>query len=240
MDKPTSFKDQISKNGFAIIEDIYSKEEIDQIVDQIEQADQSKITFRKSTDLFAIRQFLKEVPDSMVPIFNHKLKTLIYGIFGTGYFNVKSIYFDKPLTSNWYVPYHQDLTIAVDGKTDLVGFSSWTVKQQQFAVQPPLEILKNIFTIRIHLDNTNAENGALKVIPKSHLKNIYRPETINWTTETEITCNVKAGGIMIMKPLLLHSSERTTNQRRRRVIHLEFSDSELPSGIEWAEKLHCL
>ncbi|WP_199118755.1 phytanoyl-CoA dioxygenase family protein [Pedobacter sp. ASV28] len=240
MDKPTSFKDQIAENGFAIIEEIYSKEEIDQIVDQIEQADQSKMTFRKSTDLFAIRQFLKEVPDSMVPIFNHKLKTLIYGIFGTGYFNVKSIYFDKPSTSNWYVPYHQDLTIAVDRNTDLVGFSSWTVKQQQFAVQPPLEILKNIFTIRIHLDNTNAENGALKVIPKSHLKNIYRPETINWTTETEITCNVKAGGIMIMKPLLLHSSERTTNQRRRRVIHLEFSDSELPSGIEWAEKLHCL
>ena len=42
---------------------------------------------------------------------------------------------------------------------------------------------------------------------------------------------------MIMKPLLLHSSRRTTNNEKRRVIHLEFSNMELPEGLKWAERL---
>jgi ectoine hydroxylase-related dioxygenase (phytanoyl-CoA dioxygenase family) len=48
-----------------------------------------------------------------------------------------------------------------------------------------LDILENIYTIRIHLDDTDENNGALKVVPKSHAKGIYRPETIDWTVETE-------------------------------------------------------
>lgn len=59
------------------------------------------------------------------------------------------------------------------------------------------------FTIRIHLDETNSENGALKVIEKSHSKGIYRPETIDWKTEKESICSVNKGGIMIMKPLFI-------------------------------------
>jgi ectoine hydroxylase-related dioxygenase (phytanoyl-CoA dioxygenase family) len=133
---------------------------------------------------------------------------------------VKSIYFDKPEQSNWFVAYHQDLTISVDRKLSLEGFGPWTVKQDQFAVQPPFEVLEKGFTIRIHLDDTDQHNGALNVIPKSHLKGIYRPETIDWTSEKEVSCAVPAGGIMIMKPLLLHSSARTTNGKRRRVIHI--------------------
>jgi ectoine hydroxylase-related dioxygenase (phytanoyl-CoA dioxygenase family) len=40
-------------------------------------------------------------------------------------------------------------------------------------------------TVRIHLDDTDENNGALRVVPKSHLKGIYRPETIDWTIETK-------------------------------------------------------
>jgi len=98
-------------------------------------------------------------------------------------------------------------------------------------------MLENIVTIRIHLDDTDENNGALRVVPQSHLKKIYRPETINWTTETEVSCNVKAGGVMIMKPLLLHSSGRTTNNQKRRVIHIEFSNKELPGPLQWAERM---
>lgn len=151
------------------------------------------------------------------------------------YFVVKSIYFDKPESSNWYVSYHQDLTISVDNKVAREGFIRWTTKYNQFAVQPPVEYLENIFTIRIHLDDTNENNGALKVIPGSHVKGVYRPETIDWASESEKVCDVPLGGIMIMKPLLLHSSGRATNFKRRRFIHIEFADKELPRGMQWAE-----
>jgi ectoine hydroxylase-related dioxygenase (phytanoyl-CoA dioxygenase family) len=130
------------------------------------------------------------------------------------------------------------LRISVDKKLALKGFEFWTAKQNQFAVQPPLDILQNVVTVRIHLDETDENNGALKVIPKSHSKGIYRPETIDWTVESEVSCCVSKGGIMLMKPLLLHSSSRTTNNRRRRVIHIEFSNQELPTELNWAERLN--
>lgn len=229
-------KEEISTKGFSIIQNIYTDQEIESILKEINKVDTTKETFRKSADLFAIRQFLKEVPDSYNLIFNNRLKEIIKSNFGVNYFVVKSIYFDKPKQSNWFVSYHQDLTISVDKKVEIENFGPWTVKQGQFAVVPPIEILKSNYTIRIHLDDTDENNGALKVIPKSHLKEMYRPETIDWSTESETICDVKKGGIMIMKPLLLHSSSKSTNNNQRRVIHIEFSNAELPNELKWAEK----
>lgn len=233
-----TYKSHILEYGFTVINDIFSREEIDAISNVLQNIDTSKENFRKSEDLFAIRQFLKEIPDIKDLVFNDTIQKVINEIFGEKYFVVKSIYFDKPETSNWYVAYHQDLTISVDKKLGLPGFGPWTTKQNQFAVQPPLQVLENIYTIRIHLDDTDENNGALKVVPKSHAKGIYRPETIDWNVETEHICNVEKGGIMIMKPLTLHGSNRTTNGHRRRVIHIEFSDMELPDGLKWSERMN--
>lgn len=227
---------QLKNFGYTIVESVFNDYEISSILDSIASADSSKSTFRKSNDLFAIRQFLKEIPGVKDFVFNVKLLDLIKTLFGENYFVIKSIYFDKPEQSNWFVSYHQDLTISVDRKIELQGYGPWTIKQNQFAVQPPLHVLENIYTIRIHLDDTDENNGALNVIPGSHGKSIYRPETIDWNQEKPVTCKVPKGGIMIMRPLLLHSSQRTTNGRKRRVIHIEFSNLELPEAIQWAEK----
>lgn len=91
-----SHKEHISQNGFTTIPDVFSEEEIKAILDKIEEVDSSKDTFRKSEDLFAIRQFLKEIPGVSKLIFTPKLKEIIEQLFGEGYFAVKSIYFDKP------------------------------------------------------------------------------------------------------------------------------------------------
>lgn len=236
MDTTCDIKKKLLNEGFAIIDNIFTPEEINLILQTISQVDITKPTFRKTNDLFAIRQFLKEVPQTFKLIFNARLNTIISNFFGDDYFVTKSIYFDKPEQSNWFVAYHQDLTISVDKKLDIKGFSRWTVKQNQFAVQPPLDILENSFAIRVHLDDTDEENGALKVIPKSHLKGVYRTETIDWAKETENFCKVRKGGIMFMKPLLLHASNRTTNNNKRRVIHLEFSNRPLVGTLQWSEK----
>ncbi|SHM96298.1 phytanoyl-CoA dioxygenase family protein [Mucilaginibacter sp. OK098] len=235
MHQANNHRENITTNGFTILNDIYTADEIDAIIATINKADQSKPTFRKSNDLFAIRQFLKGVPGVKKLIFNDKLKSVIHNLFGDQYFVVKSIYFDKPEKSNWFVAWHQDLTISVDRKVNLPGYGPWTTKLSQFAVQPPIGILQDNFTIRIHLDDTDEGNGALKVISSSHLKNIYRVDNLNWKNETETTCNVNSGGIMIMRPLLLHASNRTTTNKKRRVVHIEFSKIELPVSISWAE-----
>lgn len=230
---------EVNNEGFTIIDNVYSENEIKKLISLIENTtenDPENATFRKSQDLFAIRQFHKEIPETLSFIFNENLNNIIESTFGKGYFITKSIYFDKPEKSNWFVAYHQDLTISVDKKMEVENFENWTIKQNQFAVQPPTEILDDNFTIRIHIDKTTKENGALKVINNSHLKGIVRIENLDFENEKETICEVEKGGIMIMKPLLFHASNKTTNNERRRVIHIEFSKQQLPSGLEWSEK----
>jgi len=234
-----NYSNKINSQGFAIINTIYSENEIEKLISLIENITENSnknATFRKSQDLFAIRQFHKEIPESLPFIFNQNLNDVIESTFGKGYFITKSIYFDKPEKSNWFVAYHQDLTISVDKKIEVENFENWTVKQNQFAVQPPTEILESNFTIRIHIDKTTKDNGALKVINNSHSKGILRIENLGIENEKETICEVEKGGIMIMKPLLFHASNKTTNNERRRVIHIEFSKQELPDGLEWSEK----
>jgi len=231
------YKQEILENGFTIINDIYSTAEIERIESVIQATDTSKEKFRKTEGLFSIRKILKEIPNVVNLVFNDKLTDLISKLFDKTYFISKSIYFDKPEESNWFVAYHQDLTISVNNKIPVDGFGPWTVKQNQFAVQPPLNYLENNFTIRIHLDETDELNGALKVIPQSHKKGIYRPDAINLSKENETVCNVKKGGVMIMRPLLMHASGRTANNKKRRVIHIEFSNKQLPDVLNWSEKI---
>lgn len=225
----------VREKGFAVADNVFTDAETESMIRHIESSDHSGNAFRRTKDLFAIRNFLGELPDIRDLVFNTKLKALVHAVFGEGYFVIKSIYFDKPQQSNWFVAYHQDLMIAVNQKTEIAGFGPWTVKPGQVSVLPPVAILAGNFTLRIHLDATDEHNGALKVVPGSHLKNIYRPETINWTVETEEICAVEKGGVMIMKPLLLHASGRSTNNHKRRVIHIEFSKTLLPEPLQWSE-----
>jgi ectoine hydroxylase-related dioxygenase (phytanoyl-CoA dioxygenase family) len=234
-----SHLNEINNEGFAIIDKVYTENEIENIISEIEKITHKNTdnsTFRKSEDLFAIRQFHIQIPESLHLIFNPNLKEIIRSNFGNDYFITKSIYFDKPEKSNWFVAYHQDLTISVDKKVQIDGFENWTTKQNQFAVQPSKEILENNFTIRIHLDKTTKDNGALKVLNKSHQNGIARIENLSFENEIETICEVEKGGIMIMKPLLFHASNKTTNNERRRVIHIEFSNKKLPKELEWSEK----
>lgn len=226
---------KLDKNGFCIIEDIYTKDEVNSIIKTIESVDTSNSNFKKTKDVFAIRKFLIEIPKVKGLVFNQKLLDIINHYFGNDYFIVKAIYFDKPQESNWFVSYHQDLTISVDNKIESISYCNWTLKQNTYAVQPPQSILETIYTIRIHLDDTDENNGSLKVLSGSHKKGICRIDSINLHNESEVNCNVNEGGIMLMRPLLFHSSNKTINHKKRRVIHLEFSNSSLTDNLNWSE-----
>lgn len=228
-------KIELEENGFSIVADLYSEHEINRILACIENNGHDGNSPMKTKDLFAIRQLIKNVPELRDLLFNKNLTKLIFDLSGSEYFLTKAIYFDKPSTSNWFVAYHQDLSISVDQKAELEKYTNWTHKKGQYGVQPPIEILEDTLTIRIHLDKTDRHNGALKVIPKSHLKGVIRYESRDWNLENEFVCEVERGGAMLMKPLTLHASNRTTNGKRRRVIHLEFNCHKLAQPLAWLE-----
>ncbi|RNC85320.1 MAG: phytanoyl-CoA dioxygenase [Balneola sp.] len=228
-------KIELEENGYSILSDLYSDREISQILACIESTEQGGESFMKAKDLFAIRQLIKNVPELTGLLFNGKLIELLSDLSESEYFLTKAIYFDKPGESNWFVAYHQDLSISVDKKVELENYSNWTFKKGQYGVQPPIEILQDTITIRIHLDKTDEKNGALKIIPKSHLNGIIRTGSKGWDIENEVVCKVEKGGAMLMKPLALHSSNRTTNGKKRRVIHLEFNNHQLTKPLAWLE-----
>lgn len=156
---------------------------------------------------------------------------------------VRSILFDKLPGSNWHVGWHQDLSIAVKERpaVEMPGYTGWTEKEGITHVQAPREVLDRMATLRIHLDNAPSENGPLRVIPGSHAEGRLNSEAIEeWIGRGEaVTCEMKAGDVLVMRPQLLHASHKSSSGgafSHRRVVHLEFAPMEiLPPALEWAE-----
>lgn len=150
---------------------------------------------------------------------------------------VRGIYFDKRPETNWLVAWHQDLTLALKEQTEMTGFGPWSVKEGVPHVQPPMMLLEQMLAVRLHLDDADAGNGALRVLPGTHRLGRLSAEAIQGCRETreEVLCEAKAGDVLLMRPLLLHASSRSSSPRRRRVLHIEYAGFELPAPLEWHE-----
>lgn len=163
--------------------------------------------------------------------------TILIALIAPSLRPVRSILFDKTPQENWPVLWHQDLTIAVRERHECDGYGPWSVKEETPHVQPPLALLERMVTMRLHLDETPEENGALKVVPGSHQLGRIRSEQIpELTRDAVVTCACQAGDVLLMSPLLLHSSSRSMVPQHRRVIHVEFAPSDaLDPRLEWYE-----
>ncbi len=219
--------------GFCILHHVFTKKE----VNYMKQAIYAHLKSTGQTEnTYSIRNLLHELPELKKLVLNSNLLKILRAI-DPDLFLTKAIYFDKTQESNWYVTWHQDIVINVAEKIETRGFTGWTKKSGVHGVVPPDEYLKSTVTVRIHLDDTDETNGALKVIPGSHNKKLS-DEEITLITQNSIPyiSEVDACGIQIMKPLLLHASSKATSQKHRRVIHLEFNSKELPNTLKWAER----
>ncbi|AHJ97281.1 phytanoyl-CoA dioxygenase family protein [Hymenobacter swuensis] len=229
-------KTQLRTDGYAILPDVFSPEETAGLLRTIESTEANSANFRRNQDVFAIRDLLGEVPQLWPQLLTPRLRAVLAELFpGPMPHLVKAIYFDKPAGSNWLVAWHQDVMVAVDQHLDLPGYGPWSVKAGETTVLPPREILESIVTLRLHLDACDATNGALRVVPGSHRHGVIPNEQHPAFTPQAVTCAVPAGGLMLMQPLTLHASQRSTSSWSRRVVHLEFSTAELPAGLQWRE-----
>lgn len=222
---------RLDYKGFGILNHIYTKRDIRKLKARLDAY------IRENNEkAFGMREVLLKIPELKEILFNKNFKKLIKSI-NKNAFLTKAIYFDKSPKDNWYVTWHQDIPINVKEKKTEEGFTSWTQKKGVVSVRPPEEISKNTFTMRIHLDDTTTKNGALKVIPGSHNKRL-NDEEIQLISSNSIPfiSEVSSGGVQLLKPLLLHASSQSKTQRRRRVLHLEFSSIELPNGLAYSER----
>jgi ectoine hydroxylase-related dioxygenase (phytanoyl-CoA dioxygenase family) len=149
---------------------------------------------------------------------------------------VRATLFDKTDAANWKVPWHQDVTIAVSRRVEAEGFGPWSLKAGVLHVQAPTEILDRMISVRVHLDDCPAENGALRVIVGSHRFGRKPADSADefLRGSSVVACAMKRGGVLLMRPLLFHASSAATMPSHRRVIHFDYAAAELPVGMGWA------
>jgi len=219
----------IEETGFALIEGVFSDATVSHLRD-ILQAEATTVVGRGGIrNLLDVEEMRKLAQCSA-------LRGLVEPVLGSKAIVVRGILFDKTDTANWKVPWHQDVTIAVSQQIDAPGYGPWSVKAGVFHVQPPAEILENMLSVRIHLDDCPMQNGALRVVPGSHRFGKLPATLSNGFFEGKpvAICAMKSGGVLLMRPLLVHASSAAMLPQHRRVIHFDYASAELPAGMDWA------
>jgi hypothetical protein len=148
---------------------------------------------------------------------------------------IQCTYFGKSPSRNWLVALHQDLSIPVRERLAASPCSAWSRKEGTWFCQPPLELLCRLVAIRVHLDDSTAQNGPLRVVPGSHrLGRISSEAALEHRRRLgEVSCTVPRRGILAMRPLLLHASSKSTVDTPRRVLHFVFGPAQPPWGLGW-------
>lgn len=225
----------IQQDGYAIVPDVLNAGTIEALLAALADIQLDEAVKQRAGRAFGIRRLLEVVPLIRELAESGCLRALIEPVLGTKARIVRGIFFDKTAVANWKVPWHQDVMIAVRERKDLPGFSAWSSKSGVVHVQPPREILQSILAVRLHLDDTDAANGALRVLPGSHQSGILNDEEIqHWKARSApVTCALSRGDALLMRPLLLHASSAATAPTHRRVLHLEYSALDLPEGVAW-------
>lgn len=215
--------------GFRLLDDFLSHEEMTQCHENLPEISKDK----KSG---GIRGIEKKSPAIRALISSEKMLSTVSDILKSKPRFVRAILFNKTVENNWMVAWHQDKTVAVSKKFALEGWGPWSIKDGSHHVQPPISVLEKMVTCRIHLDDANTENGCLKVIPYSHQLGILSHAQIQKIIEHSryVSCEAKAGSMLVMKPHILHASSKVPEPSQRRIIHVEYSSYALPQGVSWA------
>jgi ectoine hydroxylase-related dioxygenase (phytanoyl-CoA dioxygenase family) len=76
--------------------------------------------------------------------------------------------FDKSAQSNWLVVWHQDTALPLREQRDVPGWGPWSTKAGIIYAHAPAAALSRIVALRLHLDDSRAANGPLRVLPGTH------------------------------------------------------------------------
>ncbi len=149
---------------------------------------------------------------------------------------VQCTLFEKSTQHDWLIALHQDLSVPVRERASCEACRGSTQREGRVFVQPPLTVLEELLVARLHLDDCTASNGALRVVPGSHRHGRLSERRMQAlrAASGEVVCAVPRGGVLLMRPLLMHASAKALEPTPRRVLHFVFGPPRLPEGLAWA------
>ena len=223
-------KDAFDNDGYYLCKGLLGAGELDSLKARLEM-------FDGKLNSYGIRDLMRKVPVVRDLAISSPLIDRVREILGDEARPVRSVYFDKPADANWNVAWHQDTSVALQEKHEVPGFAHWSEKQGVVHAEPPEGYLSNMLTLRIHLDRSNADTGGLRVVPGTHGRGRIGSAEILATVERSsvVECDAEPGDVLLMSPLLFHSSRKATHPSHRRIIHIEYSGMPLPAPLQWHE-----
>lgn len=228
-----SYADGFQRDGFFRLPRVLTESAVERLRAALERVPPGEAVRRKS-NVYGIRNLLELVPEVAALAVSPEIWPFVTPILGDGAFATRAILFNKTPDANWALGWHQDSVIAVAQHIETPGFIAWGRKAGVWQVQPPANILSRMLALRIHLDDCDASNGALRVIPGSHRHGWLDDVIADWRERVgELTCAAPAGALLAMCPLTLHASSRALRPANRRVIHIEYANESLPNGLDW-------
>ena len=163
--------------------------------------------------------------------------TPVRAILGERAFPFRATLFDKSPASNWLVMWHQDTALPLLDKKESEGWGPWSVKDGVTYAHAPAKALENVLAVRLHLDDSNLQNGPLRILPGTHNAGVLTDEEIHKLSDEvqAVECPIPLGGGILMRPLVVHASSKSTSDEPRRVIHIEYAaEREILPGMTLA------
>ncbi len=133
--------------------------------------------------------------------------------------------FDKSPRANWLVAWHQDTVLPVTRRVESAEWGPWTIKGGTIHSGAPASALEQIVALRIHLDDSTSANGPLRVLPNTHGLGVLSHAQIEKHAACipGVECVTSTGGVVAMRPLVVHASSKSRDTAARRVLHIEYA-----------------
>ena len=164
-----------------------------------------------------------------------KLLGMAKDILGGKAVPFRATLFDKSAEANWLVAWHQDTALPLLEKKDKPGWGPWSLKEGVVYAHAPANALARVVALRVHLDDSGAANGPLR--HRTHRAGVLTDQEIRALGHEvpAVDCLVAKGGVLAMRPLLVHASSKSQSEMARRVLHIEYATSmTFAEGLELA------
>jgi ectoine hydroxylase-related dioxygenase (phytanoyl-CoA dioxygenase family) len=221
--------DETFGDGFQIVPGVLSSDECDGLLAAV-----ARRSLKRSR---AGARHLMSMPEVRTIASDPRLLSIARHWVGEAAIPYRATLFDKSAGANWLVVWHQDKALPLRSRFEAEGWGPWSVKDGVLYAHAPAGPLSRIVALRLHLDASRADNGPLRVLPGSQLRGVLSDDEIHAAVQGASTqeCLLERGGVLAMRPLLLHSSGKATAADPRRVLHIEYARSRyvLP-GLELA------
>ena len=150
---------------------------------------------------------------------------------------VRTVAFDERAGAIGSAPWHQDRVIAVRERVDAPGFANWSRKERAWPCEPPEALLRSMLFLRVHLDRSDEDTGAMEIAPGTHRAVVPAGGATHVARANGAEpCRAEPGDVLVLPMLTLHRSRPSASARRRRVLRLDMADMPLPAALAWMDR----